>query len=81
MTNIFKDIDVNLLSFFIIYLFLSVLGLRCCAQAFSSYGERGLLLVAVCGLLTAVASLVAGARAPDTWASVVVARGLSSCGS
>ena len=28
-------------------------------QAFSSCGERGLLFVAVCGLLIAVASLVA----------------------
>ena len=39
--------------------FLAVLGLCCCAQAFSSCGERGLLFVAVCGLLMAVASLVA----------------------
>ena len=41
-----------------IYLFLAVLGL-CCAWAFSSCGERGLLFVAARGLLTAVASLVA----------------------
>ena len=41
------------------YLFLAALGLRCCAQAFSSCGERGLLFPAVRGLLTAVASLVA----------------------
>ena len=41
-----------------IYLFLAALGLHCCAQAFSSCGERGLLFVAVHGLLTAVASLV-----------------------
>ena len=40
-----------------IYLFLAALGLCCCAWAFSSCGERGLLLVAVCGLLIAVASL------------------------
>ena len=40
-----------------IYLFLAALGLRCCAQAFSSCGERGLLFVAVRGLLIAVASL------------------------
>ena len=43
---------------YFIYLFLTVLGLRCCARAFSSCGERGLLFVAVCGLLIAVASLV-----------------------
>ena len=42
----------------LIYLFLAALGLRCCAQAFSSCGERGLLFVAVRGLLNAVASLV-----------------------
>ena len=41
------------------YLFLAALGLHCCAQAFSSRGEWGLLLVAVCRLLIAVASLVA----------------------
>ena len=40
-----------------IYLFLAALGLRCCSQAFSSCGERGLLFVAFCGLLIAVASL------------------------
>ena len=42
-----------------IYLFLAALGLRCCVQAFSSCDERGLLLVAVRGLLIVVASLVA----------------------
>ena len=42
-----------------IYLFLAVLGLRCCARAFSSCGEQGLLFVVVRRLLIAVASLVA----------------------
>ena len=41
-----------------IYLFLAVLGLHCCARAFSSCGERWLLFVAVRGRLIAVASLV-----------------------
>ena len=41
-----------------IYLFLAAFGLRCCTRAFSSCGEQGLLFVAVCGLLIAVASLV-----------------------
>ena len=41
------------------FFFLAVLGLRCCSQAFSSCGERGLLFVAVRGYLIAVASLVA----------------------
>ena len=45
---------------YFIYLFLNVLGLHCCAQAFFSCGERGLLFVAVrVLLLIAVASLVA----------------------
>ena len=47
---------------------LAALGLHCCAQAFS---------LVVRGLLTAVASC-RRARALGTWASVVVARGLSS---
>ena len=38
------------------------LGLHFCTRAFSSYGERGLLFVAVRGLLIAVASLVAEHR-------------------
>ena len=46
---------INLL----IYLFLAVLGVCCCTQAFSSCGERGLLFVAVRGLLIEVASLAA----------------------
>ena len=60
---------------YFIYLFLAALGLCCCAQAFSSCGEQGLLFVAVCGLLTVVASLVvehgsrcAGFSSCGTWA-------------
>ena len=37
---------------------MAVLGLHRCTWAFSSCGERGLLFVAVHGLLIAVASLV-----------------------
>ena len=44
---------------FFIFLFLAAPGLRCYARAFSSRGKRGLLFVAVRGLLIAVASLVA----------------------
>ena len=46
------------LFFKFIYLFVAVLGLRCCTWAFSTCGKRGLLFVAVYGLLIAVASLV-----------------------
>ena len=42
----------------LINLFLAALGLRCCTWAFSSWGEQGLLFVAVHGLLIVVASLV-----------------------
>ena len=56
-----------------IYLFLAVLGLRFCARAFSSCGERGPLFIAVCGPLTVMASLVVGHG--------LQTRRLSSCGS
>ena len=52
---------------------MAVLGLCCCIRTFSSCGERGLLFIAMCGLLIAVASLVAehtGSRCA----------GFSSCG-
>ena len=58
---------------FIHYLFLSVLGLRFCARAFSSCGERGPLFIAVRGPLTITASLVAEHR--------LQTHRLSSCGS
>ena len=57
----------------LIYLFLAVLGLRCCPPAFSSCGERGLLFAVVHGLLTAVASLVQSKGS--------ICAGFSSCGS
>ena len=50
---------ILLLFFYYFYLFLAVLGLRCCVQAFSSGSKRGLLFAVVCGLLIAVTSLVA----------------------
>ena len=43
--------------FYFIYLFLAALGLHCCARAFSSCGEQGLLFIVVCVLLIAVSSL------------------------
>ena len=38
---------------------MAALGLRCCTQAFSSCSERGLLFIAVRGLLIAMVSLAA----------------------
>ena len=61
------------LNFGFIYLFMAVLGLRFCARAFSSCGERGPLFIAVRGPLTVVASLVAEHR--------LQTRRLSNCGS
>ena len=43
---------------YLFILFLAVLGHPCCARAFSSGGEQGLLFIVVHGLLIAVASLV-----------------------
>ena len=51
--------DVFFFYFIYIYLFLAMLRLHCCTQAFSTCIEWGLLMVAVCGLLIAMASLVA----------------------
>ena len=59
---------------------MAALSLRCCARAFSSCLERGLLFIAVRRLLVVVASRC-GARALGARASVLVACGLSSCGS
>ena len=44
------------------FFFLAALGLCCCAQAFPSCREQGLLFVAVYGPLITVASLVAEHR-------------------
>ena len=49
---------IYLFIYLLTYLLMTVLGLRCCMQAFSSCGERGLLFVVVRGLFTVVASLV-----------------------
>ena len=56
-----------------IYLFLAVLGLRFCARALSSCGERGPLFIAVRGPITVTASPVAEHR--------LQTHRLSSCGS
>ena len=50
-------VQTHTICLFFFNLFLAVLGLRCCTQAFSSCGEQGPLFLQVCGLLTAVASL------------------------
>ena len=52
---------------------MAALGPRGCARAFSSWGEQGLLFVAVRGLLIVVASLVGSTGSRRV--------GYSSCGS
>ena len=64
---------IFLKNYLFIYLFLAVLGLRFCARAFSSCGERGPLFITVRGPLTIAASPVAEHR--------LQTRRLSSCGS
>ena len=61
MTQIFSSSFYFFLIYLLIYLFLflAALGLRCCARAFSSCSEWGLLFVVVRRLLILVASLVA----------------------
>ena len=65
---------------YFIYLFLAVLGLRCCARAFLVAARGG---YSSCGAQASHCSGFSrcGAWALGTRASVVVARGLSSCGS
>ena len=58
-----------------------MLGLHYCLQLSLGVVSGWLFFVVVLGLLTAVASVFAGLGALGTWASVVVARGFSSCGS
>ena len=57
-TNSIGMINIFFLLNVFIYLFLAVLGLHSCVQAFFSCGERGLPFVAVHRLLIEVASLV-----------------------
>ena len=61
VSMVIMSFSTFLLKFYLFY-FLAALGLHCCARAFSSCGEWGLLFVAVHGLLVVVASLVAEHR-------------------
>ena len=64
---------ILLMYFFLIYLFMAVLGLHFCVRGFSSCGKQGSLFIAVHGPLTIVASLVVEHR--------LQTRRLGSCGS
>ena len=84
----FQNLQSKLVKWFVCFFLMAALDLRCCARAFSSCGERGLLFIAVRGPLIVVASLVAkhrlqahGLQQLSHTGSVVVARGLQSTGS
>ena len=64
-----------------IYLFLAVLGLRCCARAFCSCGERGYSSSLRCAGFSLQWLLLLQSTGPGHAGSVVVVSGLSSCGS
>ena len=60
-------------------LFMAALCLRCYARTFSSFGERGLLFIAVRRLLIAVASLVAEHRLQARGLQQLQHTGFNSC--
>ena len=64
----------------LISLFLAMLGLYCFAWAFSSCCERGLLFIAVHGLLIEVGSLVAEYRLRTLWLQKLQHMGFNSHG-
>ena len=61
-------LDSSILFFFFFFRLLAALGLRCCAQAFSSCSGWGLLFFVLCGFIIVVASLAAKYR---LWAPLV----------
>ena len=67
--------------FIFLKFFLAVLGLHCCAWAFSSCGEQG--ATPRCGARASHCGgfSYCGAWALGTWVPVAMALGLSSCGS
>ena len=61
-----------------LFILLAVLGLRCCTQVFSSFGEQGLL--PSCGAWASHCSgFYYGAWVLGTQAAVIVTHELSSC--
>ena len=73
---------ISTLSFYLLLLFIFY-----CAGSSLLHGlplaaaSRGYSIVAMCELLTAVASFVVGHRLLGAWASEAAAEGLGSCGS
>ena len=69
------------LLFFFNFIYLAVLGLGCCLGFSLVVAVRGCSLLAVPGLLSAVASLLVKRRLWGVWSSVVVAPQFQSTGS
>ena len=68
--NLFIIVILHMVLYCIVHflkmvLFLTTLRLHCCTMSFYSCGEPGPLFLVVCGLLVAVASLVAEHRLPQ----------------
>ena len=70
-----------LTDYFYFYFFLIIFGCVGSSLLLSLVAASGDYSLLLCRLLIAVASPVGRARTIGTWASVVVARGLISCGS
>ena len=80
--NLTNNISKYFLKLYLfVCLFLTALGLYCCVLAFSSCHEQRLLFVAERRFLFEVAFLVGEHRLQGARASLVAARGLSSCSS
>ena len=75
-----SSFDSNYWIFFLFFIFLAALGLRCFARAFSSCSERGLLFVAMyeVGFIEGGFSCCR-AQALGMQASAAAAHGLSRC--
>ena len=69
-----------MISFFNLKKFLAVLGLCCCTNFFSSCGKQGLLSSCIAGTSRYCGFSRCGVCALGMQASVLAARGLSSCG-
>ena len=87
LDSTYKQYHITFVCFYYIFLSLAALGLCCCAWAFSSCSERGLLFVAVHRLLLlwSMGSRHAGFSSCSTWAQQLWHTGsracrLSSCG-
>ena len=76
-----KILDVIILIKKNVFIYLAVLGLGCCMGFSLVAGSGGCSLVAVCSVLTAVASPAVAHGGEGVQASAVAAHGLQGCNS